>query len=172
MPVHSNITSGVLHRRLAGRSPVRFGVVVLVFLIVLGVGARGRFYKMSAPEGHKTVEDSRAQSAAAALEPSVRAQAAQTRIEVERLNLRQSGFQPDAITRPPGRFLLVVNNITGEDEDWTLKLDREAGGALPRAKLPRDKRRWRDLVDLPPGRYLLTEANHPEWVCRITIAAQ
>jgi len=172
MPVHSNITSGVLHRRLAGRSPVTFGVVVLVFLIVLGVGARGRFNKMSAPEGHKTVEVSRSQSASAALEPSVQAQAAQTRIEVELLNLHPSGFQPDAITRPPGRFLLVVNNLTGKDEDLTLRLDRETGGTLLLGQVPRDKRRWRDVVDLPTGRYLLTEANHPEWVCRITITAQ
>src|SRR5215813_5321701 len=153
MPVHSKITSGVCHRGLAGRSPVRLGVGVLAFLIVLGVGARAYLNKMSAPEGHKTVEVSRAPSAVVALESSVRAQPAQTRIEVERLNLRPSGFQPDAITRPPGRFLLVVNNLTGKDEDLTLRLDRETGGALILGQVPRDKRRWRDLVDLPTGRY-------------------
>jgi len=149
-----------------------FGVGTLIFLIVLGVAARGQFNKMSAHESHKTVEVSRAPSAVVALEPSVRAQPAQTRIEVELLNLRPSGFQPDAITRPPGRFLLVVNNLTGKDEDLTLRLDRETGGALILGQVPRDKRRWRDLVDLPTGRYLLTEANHPEWVCRIEITPQ
>jgi hypothetical protein len=41
-------------------------------------------------------------------------------------------------------------------------------------RVPRDtkgRREWRQLVTLPPGSYALTEADHPGWVCRITITA-
>src|SRR5258707_9850968 len=37
-------------------------------------------------------------------------------IEVELITVRPTGFEPKEITRPPGRFLLGVDNKSGLDE--------------------------------------------------------
>jgi hypothetical protein len=88
--------------------------------------------------------------------------------EVEIVTLSDSGFEPAQITRPAGRFLLAVNDKASLDEvDFVLK--RDAGPALHHARVARGGRNWRKTVELAPGAYLLTEADHPDWVCRITI---
>lgn len=91
--------------------------------------------------------------------------------ETEVLTIRPTGFEPAAITRPPGEFLLVINNRSGlEEVNWSL--DRETGGKVRELKISGGKLRSGNFQDLPPGRYVLTEANHPEWICRITITSQ
>jgi hypothetical protein len=89
-------------------------------------------------------------------------------IDGEVITLRPFGFDPSEIARTNGRFTLLVDNRTGLDEVH-LRLDREAGGRVHEVRVPRRKLDWVQGVDLPPGRYLLTDANHPDWVCRITI---
>lgn len=89
-------------------------------------------------------------------------------IEAEIVTVRPTGFEPAAITRPRGEFLLVINNRSGlEEVKW--RLDRETGGNLREVKIHDGKLRSGNFEDLPPGRYVLTEANHPDWICRITI---
>lgn len=88
--------------------------------------------------------------------------------EVELITLRPSGFEPVEITRPAGRFLLTVTK-RNLPEEVTLHLERERGGPLQEFRKGRDRKHHRGLVDLPPGIYVLTEAGHPDWVCRITI---
>jgi hypothetical protein len=91
--------------------------------------------------------------------------------EAEVLTIRPTGFEPAAITRPPGEFLLVINNRSGlEEVNWSL--DRETGGNVREVKISGGKLRSGNFQDLPPGRYVLTEANHPGWICRITITSQ
>lgn len=90
------------------------------------------------------------------------------RIEAEIITLRPNGFDPAEITRPAGEFLLTVDNRSGVHE-LDLRLDREGGGRQHEARTPKGKRGWNRLVNLPPGRYTLSEANHPDWVCRVTI---
>lgn len=85
--------------------------------------------------------------------------------------LRRNGFIPDAITRPAGDFLISVTNLTGLP-DIGVRLDRETGAPLHSAKVSKEKHTWRQNVHLPPGNYLLTVIDHPEWSCRITITAQ
>lgn len=53
-----------------------------------------------------------------------------------------------------------------------LRLDREAGGRVKEVRLRSKKERAAGVFDLPPGDYLLTEANHPGWVCRIKVTPQ
>ncbi len=89
-------------------------------------------------------------------------------MEVELVTVRPHGFVPAEITRPRGRFLLAVNDRSGLEE-VDVRLFREAGGVEREVKVNRKKPDWRELVNLPPGRYVLTEAAHPEWGCRITI---
>lgn len=94
------------------------------------------------------------------------------RLEAQRITLRSTGFEPNEITRPAGRFLLAVNNRSGQ-QDVTFLLQRDSGGRVYESRereRPR-KHEWRQLVNLPPGNYLLKVATHPEWICRITLTA-
>ncbi len=99
------------------------------------------------------------------------AKPAPVRIETELVTIRRHGFEPQEITRPADPFVLAVENRSGLEE-VTLRLDRVAGNRLKEVNVPRKKLNWRDAFDLPPGRYVLTEANHPDWVCNITITAK
>jgi hypothetical protein len=92
-------------------------------------------------------------------------------VEVLPIYLRRPGFAPGEITRPAGDYFLAVKNISGVP-DIVLRLDREKGGRLHEVKVMRDRPAWRQNVRLTPGVYLLTEADHPDWVCRITVTAR
>jgi len=87
--------------------------------------------------------------------------------EVEMIDLRPSGFEPRDVTRPAGRFLLGVNNRTGL-ADLSFVLVHESGRSVGGKRLNKLKT-WRQVLDLHPGRYVLREANHRDWLCRITI---
>ena len=91
------------------------------------------------------------------------------RLEMERVTITPTGFEPKVLTRGPGRFLLAVDNRSGQD-DLTLHLDGQTG-RLRTQRASRSKASWREVLELAPGDYLLREANHREWSCRITIAA-
>ena len=91
------------------------------------------------------------------------------RIEPVFVTLKPTGFEPKELKRPRGLFLLMVDNrsnnpnllfhLDGESGKREHEQQTRAGGRLD----------WNKALDLPPGRYLLTEANHPKWVCEITI---
>ena len=102
---------------------------------------------------------------------AVQNSSADKRVETEVITIRPTGFEPAQISRPQGRFLLAINNRSGLQE-ITLNLDREAGNRLPKKQKPKGKSRWSEVMDLPPGRYILAESNHPKWVCKITITAR
>lgn len=86
-----------------------------------------------------------------------------------RVTIRPTGFDPAEVTLPRGRFMLAVDNRTGLNE-LTFRLVREGGGRLHEVRMTREQLAWRKVVDPPPGGYLLTEVNHPGWVCRISVA--
>jgi hypothetical protein len=104
---------------------------------------------------------------AAALTPNGSQARSNESAEVEQIDLRPSGFEPSEITRPSGRFLLGVNNRTGLT-DLSLTLVHESGRSAASKRLSRVKT-WREVLDLHPGRYVLREATHRDWLCRITI---
>ena len=90
-------------------------------------------------------------------------------VETEIVSILPTGFEPSQITRPRGKFRLMVNNRSGI-EQLTWRLDRDAGGGrLHEVQLNRGKLRSQQYEDLPPGTYFLSEADHPDWACRITI---
>ncbi|MGH9971930.1 MAG: hypothetical protein ACREBG_29635 [Pyrinomonadaceae bacterium] len=70
-----------------------------------------------------------------------------------------------------GQFFLMIDNRSSIT-DITLRLERKTGGQLKEVNLNMRKKRSAGVFDPPPGEYLLTEANHPEWVCHITISPQ
>jgi hypothetical protein len=88
--------------------------------------------------------------------------------EGEMITIRPAGFDPKVITRPKGRFTLLVDNRSGLEE-IQLRFDRIAGNRLHDVLVPRQKLDWVQGLDLQPGNYILTEANHPDWTCAITI---
>lgn len=96
-------------------------------------------------------------------------------IETELIAVRAFGFEPAAIRRPKGDFILLVRNRSPFPE-LILHLSRIEGSRpaekLKDASLPKGKVNWLDHENLPPGEYLLTAENHPDWKCFITITAQ
>jgi hypothetical protein len=93
------------------------------------------------------------------------------RIDPVVITLHPTGFEPKEITRSRGLFLLVVNNRSN-NPDVLLRLDRETGQREHEERVKGGKLDWRKPFDLHPGRYLLSEAYHPGWICRITITEQ
>lgn len=89
-------------------------------------------------------------------------------IEAELITVRPWGFEPKEITRPPGPFFLAIDNHSQLDE-IDISLDPESGPGIKAQGLSKNKAKWRQKMVLVPGTYLLREANHPEWTCRITI---
>ena len=92
----------------------------------------------------------------------------QERLETELLTLQPGGFEPNEIRRPQGAFVLGVDNRTGV-ETLELRLVRADGQRLRALEARRRKISWREVVDLAPGRYVLSEADHPDWSCTVTI---
>jgi hypothetical protein len=92
----------------------------------------------------------------------------QNQLEAELLVLNAEGFQPKEIKRPRGKFLLAIQNQSTEEQPSFI-LTRETGQSLKQIGVPKRQSKHRELVDLPPGRYVLAETSHPEWTCRVTI---
>jgi hypothetical protein len=88
------------------------------------------------------------------------------------VSLDPHGFQPRKASVPVGRFLLVVVNRTGNDA-LQLELFTAASGVrqqrLLEKRTVRGQMRWTQLMELPPGEYLLTDQRHPEWIFNLTI---
>jgi hypothetical protein len=91
--------------------------------------------------------------------------------ESELITITPHGFEPQEITRPQGRVPLMVDNQTDLAVS-SLQFTREAGPRINEMQVSREQPNWSEAVDLPPGRYVLIEAEHPEWQCRITITAR
>jgi hypothetical protein len=91
-----------------------------------------------------------------------------TQIEAEVITILPSGFQPTQITRPAGKFLLAVENRSGL-KSIDFRLDAQSGGRVIQVSRTWERADWSDVVNPPPGTYVLTEANHPTWQCVITI---
>lgn len=92
----------------------------------------------------------------------------QERVETELITLQQTGFEPNEIRRPQGAFILGVDNRIGL-EATDLRLVRADGQRLNLLQTRKRKLSWREVVDLAPGQYLLSEANHPDWTCSVVI---
>lgn len=90
-------------------------------------------------------------------------------LRVLRITIRPTGFDPAELTLPHGRFILAVDNRTGL-RNLTFRLDREGAGRLREVRMPREQLSYREVIEPAPGVYLMTEADHPAWVCRISVA--
>lgn len=93
---------------------------------------------------------------------------AQPHIDIEVITIRPTGFERTEITRSKGLFGIAVENRSGL-ADIALRLDHEGGPRLGQAQLSSRKLSWKLAINLPPGRYVMTEASNPAWVCHFTI---
>ena len=102
---------------------------------------------------------------------NVESQGESDRVEAELLVLRSDGFTPNEITRPPGRFLLALQNHSNEEE-LSLVLKQETGASVREVRLAKRQSKFKELLHLPVGRYVLVDTQHPDWTCTITITPQ
>lgn len=92
-------------------------------------------------------------------------------VQAELITITPTGFEPTELTRPRGKFLLALDNRSGLDE-VDFYFEREAGGRVNVPLSRRGKLAWREIVDLPPGTYILRATNDQSWRCRLTITPQ
>ena len=95
-------------------------------------------------------------------------------IEAELITMTPHGFEPREISRPTGKFLLMIDNRSGQQVvSPNLSIDTALTAvSVLNSTIPREQPNWSDVVDLPVGRYILAEPGRPSWTCRITITAQ
>jgi hypothetical protein len=155
---------------ISGRAISLRAALLLATLAALAVAAKyPAFFDASAAEADPSASHVAVAEATGAAAPQ-----AADKVEVERVTVRQSGCEPAEITRPAGPFLLAVNDRTGL-EGVLLRLASVEGRRQQEVRLPADtrgRRDWRRVVNLPPGAYLLTLADHPDSACRINITAR
>ena len=90
------------------------------------------------------------------------------RLEVEVVTITPDGFDPQEIERPAGPFVLSVTNRSGSDL-LNLRIDSEQHGRFRDKALPLNTPYWRERINPPRGRYVVTEADHPEWTLTFVI---
>lgn len=86
------------------------------------------------------------------------------------LTIRATGFETKEMTITAGDYFVIVQNGTGLDQ-FGLRIEREKGQRIHEMRLPRLKKRWRQMIRFTPGSYIVSEIDHPEWTCRITVTA-
>lgn len=88
-------------------------------------------------------------------------------LQVEQLKITKFGFQPSEIKRAAKPFLFAIDSSVGEVH---LRLNNAVGTLVRQRSMAPEKRRLREMYDLAPGDYVLTDDNHPDWTCTISIA--
>ena len=147
-------------RKSAGFQALALFLLVLVGFTVLAATKRNWFAAPTTATGQR--QSATTEAAAAKPDRSV---------VQELLTLRPSGFDPAEITIPNGNFMLAIDNLTYLP-DLNLTLAEDKKGKLKEIKIESKNRDWREEIDLKPGVYTLSEANHPRWTCRITVTDQ
>ena len=104
-------------------------------------------------------------------EAATMVQSPQAPVQAELITITPTGFEPAELSRPKGRFLLAIDNQSGLDE-VEFYFERETGGRVNVPLSRRGKLAWREIVDLPPGIYILRATNDESWRCRLNITVQ
>ncbi len=135
--------------------------------LVLGTGILGLAVLMTG-SGHSGSSGlSRHDENGSAASASVKTDQRQ-RLEIEVITITPDGFEPQEIVRPAGPFVLSVTNQSGIDA-LNLQIETEQRGKLREKLLPLETPYWREVINLPSARYVITEVNHPEWTFSLVI---
>jgi hypothetical protein len=153
-------------KRVFGNRKLQITLTLSLGLIVScsAIAFVSRAHNQPAPESAKV-------RATDSTEPGSSTRAAQDdkdRIRTERVTAFSYGLEPEEITRPEGLFMLCVDNRAGT-EALSLQLVSEINGPVLSQSIRKGISGTHKMLNLRPGRYLLTEDSHPEWACTITI---
>ena len=83
-----------------------------------------------------------------------------------RIELTSNGFAPNEVQHTTGTFAIGVENNTLPGE-YKLQLKAEDGTLVNELHVQKGSSAW--TVTLQTGTYTLTEASHPQWICKIVI---
>jgi len=142
------------------------GVLVCIVIQVRASGPKRRL---------ATISDAREESTKPVLPPVVNGSLApqDDGPSVKLVTLGPGGFEPRELASSKSRFILMIDNLTGLD-DILVQLSRSGAGSAQGSRVHEVRMRsgrtnWTDSFDLDPGEYVLTEATHPGWDCKITV---
>lgn len=90
------------------------------------------------------------------------------KLEIEAVTITPDGFEPQQIERPAGPFILSVTNQSGVDA-LNVRIETEQHSRFSEKTLPLITPYWRERINPPPGKYFITEENHPEWMLTLII---
>jgi hypothetical protein len=91
------------------------------------------------------------------------------RLRTERVTAFTHGFEPDELTRPPGAFMLCVDNRAGTEALSITLISTDTNRVIHAAPIRRGSSGTNKVLNLAPGVYTLKEDSHPQWFCTITI---
>ena len=155
------ILTNICRRRFM---PLLSVAVVVAALSILSWGVKARFATLA----DKT-------STSGNVQPSLMVQSGRrettpipTNIQVETFRLGVNGFEPKQIERRPGPFVLGIDNYDRFGAA-AFELVHKDGNRVHEIKWPIGQNRYRKLMNLPPGNYLLRDVNHPDTTAQITI---
>jgi hypothetical protein len=101
--------------------------------------------------------------------------AASTKVKGSTLVLiaKNNGFDQSALTANDRQFFLVVRNVSGVSQ-LSYHIVASSGAALASVALkdlPLNGTNPRSgaLLNLASGTYIITEADHPTWTCKLTV---
>lgn len=158
--MQKDATRNQSNRKISSRALI-ITVVVLVPLTAICVGiACGRVTNNTNANSTPSVAENKNENVS---EAASRRQGGRDEVRIE---LTNSGFMPAEVTHASGTFAIAVENTSARD-DYTLRLKAEDGTVLKEIQVQKGSTAW--SVTLQPGRYVLTEANHQQWICRISI---
>ena len=98
----------------------------------------------------------------------VQQQKKQAQLEAEIITITPHGFEPSEITRPAGSFVLFTEDRSGF-EQVSPQVSRLAGLRVFSLTISREQPDWSDVLNLQPGVYMVSDPDHPTWLCRVTI---
>jgi|SRR5215217_2878184 len=90
------------------------------------------------------------------------------KLEVELITLQTSGFEPTEIVRSKGPFVLLIDDRSRK-ENSSFSLQSLKGESVRDINTKRVRSEWHDVINLPPGDYVLTNPANPDSRCQITI---
>jgi hypothetical protein len=90
------------------------------------------------------------------------------RLEIEDVTITPEGFEPQELERTAGPFILSVTNQSGVDA-LNIRIETEQHERFREKTLPLLTPYWRERIDPPRGKYIITEENHPEWTLTVII---
>lgn len=90
------------------------------------------------------------------------------KLEIEVVTITPEGFEPQQLERPAGPFILAVTNQSGFDA-LNVRIETEQHDRFSEKTLPLETPYWRERINPPSGKYIITEEHHPEWMLTLII---